>query len=354
MMRPIRLLAAVVLVAGDVAAASAQTQPIFLSADQFAAVRFPASTEAMKPRVRDQLKGTFPNARSDTAAIDWTAAPFDVVAAGTPTLAFEQPEWHRIGTTTIPATGPVAAEAYFNCGTVPETRQISASDVRTAEAEETRTRAVVRKDSVKTTVTLRWTPPSVGVGGMSFSGGLGGEAAKEWQKSVERSDEWVYRTKETIQTSDTTTQTVTVAPLSLRFFEYRVQSTTEKWDVVADGVIDMPVRARYRRPAYTVRDRILIGFPVQFTTIRRTVPAKAFDFDIGLWSYYIVDADRTVKQRAEVTINRQTTILGPVAVQFDSAAACTAARAAFTQNGTNPGELVALSTRLKPAPSPLD
>lgn len=58
-----------------------------------------------------------------------------------------------------------------------------------------------------------------------------------------------------------------------------------------------------------------------------------FQFDIGKRSDYSPPKERSVRQGAEVVINRETVTAGQLEVEFTDAAACISARHTFTENG---------------------
>jgi hypothetical protein len=331
-----------------------QVQPIFLSAQQFVDVRFAASVAEMRPVVRNQLRSTNPNARSDRGPINWGRAPFRIVPSGRPALTFENIRWTRRGVATPPTSGSVAAEAYFNCTSQVDIRELTQSDVRTSDAESTRTRGATSTDRVRSYFKLTYEPISVGGGGYSVSGGLGGEAGREFENTVVRSNEFVTRTRETRVVSENVRTQITIPPLSLRFFEYVGRSEVEEYLVVGDAVIDVPIRAVFTRPAYQSQREIRLPafahpnrMRMSYRTILvdQTVAARSYNFEIGSWSYYYPSDRRTIQQQGIVTIQRESTVPGAFDVTFPDTNQCWAARQEFLANSSSASSLMGIVQR---------
>ncbi len=296
-------------------AIAAPTGPIFLSAQQFVAARFGPSTSAMQAQVREQLKATEPNAKTDVGPINWETAEFRIISFGKPVMAFRNINWTRDGFTAPPTESGAAGEAYFNCSSQASQRDFSQADVRTSESEETRTQSQSTTNRVKASVTVSYSSPA---------GGLGGDASLEWERTVQTSDEYTRRTRETVQSTREVRQSVQVPALTLRFFEYSTLSSRERYKVTGTAIIDVPVAAILTRPSSTrYRTLRILSKNVRVT---ETVPAKDFRFELGDWSYYYPDGQRSIQTEATVEITKETTLAGPTEVTFADVGQCVAAR----------------------------
>ncbi|MDP5277474.1 hypothetical protein Q9Q95_00935 [Sphingomonas sp. DG1-23] len=318
------------------------TQPIYLSAQQFVDVKFPQSRQGMMPIVRNQLRLTNPNAKTDLGLINWRNAQLSIRVAGAPSFTFRDIRFNEIGTRN-PSINSIAAEAYFNCTSQPETRQIESSDVRTTEAEQTRTRARQQTDRVKSFFTLTYEPVSFEGYGVAVSGGLGGSAGREFETTVVKSDEYITRTKETVQTTRSIGSSVTVLPLSLRFHEYVSRSETVNYQILGKATADVPIEGIVTRPAYKKDGWIRV--PKAFggwIRVRAKIPvaAKTYEFPLGKWSYYYPSEARTITQAATLGVSREMIVVGPVEVKFPSVGACYDARNALLRNTTDVQSLI--------------
>lgn len=318
--------------------------PTWLSANQFVEARFAESVTPMIPKIREELKQIYPNAKSDMGSIDWETAKFAIEAAGPPKVSYYASNWvlDRDGSVAAPTFRTVEAEVFFNCTEQDETRKLTSSDVHAKEQETTTTRSTQATNRVKTSVQLTNTPP--GVSGsfrgasMSVSGGLGGSLAKEWEDTVTKSDEFVTHTTGSSSEIYGTETDVTVPKMSLRFHEYRVRSDAERYIISADAVIDVPVRAVFVRPGFSP---LKGGFQLR-------MPAKKFAFDLGQWSYYVPPQERTIEQPAIVIIKREMVFVGPTEVKFGNADQCLTARKKLESNKAHVADLIKAVTELNP------
>lgn len=318
---------------GLAGAASAQRGPIYLSTQQFLDARFPESVGSMIPAVRSQLQATNPSAATDTGPINWATVDLKIIAFGKPTLVFKEVTWHPEGSLSPPVVSAVAAEAYFNCSTQPSERNLAQSDIRTTEAETSRTQSQSSTNRVKAAVSVNYSSPT---------GGLGGDASLEWERTIVKSDEFMSRTKETLQVTNETSQKITVIPLSVRFYEYSTKTEKSSYSVTARALVDTQVAAIVTRPAFGKRQSVDIGAYKTVFNVR--VPAKDFQFDLGYWSYYYPDGPRSLEPRATVEVVRETTFMGPVEIVFSSVQQCYNARTELQSKG---GDVSALINQIR-------
>lgn len=322
------------------------TAPIYLSVENFLADRFELSIEPVIAAIRANLAPNYPD-----EPIDWATAELKIVRVGEPTLNFSNVTWGKVGETAR-SFSAAAVEAYFNCTAQPQERNLNQIDVVTKEAEEVRTRSRNRTDRVKKSLTLTYTPPSVGFSGFSSSGGLGGDASKEWERTITESETYQNITKETVQSTWNLTENFNISPYTLRYNEYSEQVVQERWFVWARPLIDVAIAVKYRVPKEEEfwETRVMSGagnMPNGIQTVRRirTVQEERTR-DAGRWRMFVGEDERTLTSAANLQIEKTTVFSGPIDVVFPDSRTCLQARRDMEKSATDIESLTEIGERL--------